>query len=335
MATLTKEELWKKDKPDLIAYAKNHGISGYSGLNKPELIEYILNPPPKESQRSPGRPKGLGTPKVVATGQTRLTESKSWDIGTLKLINLVDLKKMLVELGVKGYSGKSKDEVLTKLLSLVPPTGFSLELEGKTITFISVGRTGSSPPRPSGLVTPMHMPAPAPMHMPAPAPMHIPAPAPMTTQQASIFQLPPILTQQKIQPTVAPMRPIIVELPPVVVQPSIKKLKEVKYENTRDITLEVNQKDYVVVQPEIGSLTVDKDSLITYVVIESDRNSQFGYVEKIVLVEATKLDKTTFMVFYDENALKITMYVNLSQGLVGWLTESGSTLNLSWNNTTV
>ncbi len=297
MATLSRQELEAHDKPWIINYIRDTlKLTGYSGLNKPELIEYALHPPPKESQRSPGRPKGLGGTKVVTSQGAGSSEVKPWDTATLNSINLADLKRMLVSLGVKGYSGKPKGEVVAKLLSLVPPAGFSIQVEGKTITFNTGTRTGSSPPRPSIMSSDI---------------------MPVTTKV-------PLITS------------ITVNLPKPVLAPTTKKVQQLPYEPHQEMQFEIQGKTYDIVQPAVGSIVYNNNDSKTYVVIEIGKDPQLGYTNKIVLVPATKLDKSTPIptVFYFEDSPKVVMYLTFSE-VIGWVTESGSTLNLTWGSTNV
>lgn len=70
-----------------------HGIRGYTGMSKSDLINVLRNPPPR------GSPPTKGSPGYIS--ERRLT--------------VPELKEQLRALGVRGTSGKNKSE-LEKLL---------------------------------------------------------------------------------------------------------------------------------------------------------------------------------------------------------------------------
>ena len=73
MSLLTREQLQdaKMLKPMIIAELKKRGIGGYSGMNKPALVELYLSPP--STKVSPGRPKGTGKSPVGPVGTPETT----------------------------------------------------------------------------------------------------------------------------------------------------------------------------------------------------------------------------------------------------------------------
>lgn len=122
---LNREALEKLTKPEILEHIRKRGLKGYSNLNKPELINFYLNPPIQTSIRSPGRPPGSGATKSPGKekgkGRAVSSQSKSKTVEYSKegLSNLTS-KQLLVLVGKKnvtGYSGKSKGQVVDLLLS--------------------------------------------------------------------------------------------------------------------------------------------------------------------------------------------------------------------------
>ena len=123
----TREQLEKLTKPEILDLIRKRGLHGYSNLNKPELVNFYLNPPVQSSVKSPGRPPGSGATKSPGKekgktkGRAVFTQSKSKTVDYSKkgLSNLTgkQLSTLITKKGVVGYSGKSKGQQVDLLLA--------------------------------------------------------------------------------------------------------------------------------------------------------------------------------------------------------------------------
>jgi hypothetical protein len=366
---LTQAELNQLTNPQIKEELKKRGIGGYTGLKRDDLIAYYLNPPPKESQRSPGRPKGLGAsktpttvnifpstlvstiapmpptvpivPLVQPTISTTIIptvpavptvptvpvteETLTWTSDNLYKINLIPLKKLLKDLGVAGYSGKSKPEVIKALLEHPPANNLVLELDtGRRITFLA----------PRGQHVSLINTIPTVPIMPTIPPM-----APVVPQIPS--SMAPIVSISPMVPTVpiVPIVPIVPTIPTqrsprqpsVIFAPVTKKLEEVRMIASPPEEFDIGGVLYSLAQPNIGDI-VYLDSYPghrDYLVTSSEKDPSGSYVEYVTLTPVIKTDKEKLTAFIDTAGKTLRAKLDL-YGVPSWKLLSGEAVNFQW-----
>src|SRR5207245_2413988 len=119
---LTREELEKLTKPQILDHIRARKLTGYSQMNRPELINFYLNPP--AGTVSPGRPKKAVTAAAVPaekkkTGPKSLPKNQTVNYTKegLSVLTGKFLAQLIEKKGVTGYSNKVKEERINLLLA--------------------------------------------------------------------------------------------------------------------------------------------------------------------------------------------------------------------------
>jgi hypothetical protein len=316
-----RDELFKKNKPDLIKYAKEQGIHGYTGRNKEDLINYILNPPPKVSQKSPGRPKGTTTTKVVQTTNANLitlnttpmvppqlftlngaatvitpteplinptqtivaqpvitTQIVEWNEATLNHINLAELKKMAVDLGKTGLSGKSKAEVIAQLAKILIDKPITIKSGKSVYNFV-----------PGTMIVKPNIIAPTGDIMSTPL-------VPVSATSTEVLSLADAIPVSTLAP--------IVKNP--MLSPSKQKLVNAQAAETNDVVYMVGDNTVSIKTPQVGS-AVDINGQTTYVVKSITMSSANTYVKSVKIAPLLNYDDNTHMITYNDMTEPITL----------------------------
>lgn len=99
-----RDRLTKMTLKELKEYAKEHNIRGYSQKNKADLVDLIL------AGSAPGGTAG-GAPTGAGTTATAVTD--------IQKMTIPQLKEEIKKRGGRGYSGKSKAELVKMLGDMI------------------------------------------------------------------------------------------------------------------------------------------------------------------------------------------------------------------------
>lgn len=358
----SRAELLQLKLPELRDYAKRIGITGYSGLNKEPLIDYILNPPPKEAQKSPGRPKGTGGAKVappsiipapigvplipvpVPISQIPIQPTPISQIpiqpnlvpSTLPApmaVPSAEETRSWTDQNLKSLDLKTLKAILVKL----GISGYS----GKNKETV-LGALIANPPKtnitielPNGKrITFMGGAAPSvPSFIPTasilPMPL-IPSVVPLAVPSAP-----------SISP-IAPVQPIKISprQPAPILTPVTRNLVELPIPDVNTVTaiLDINDVNYEVRQPLRGDIVYLRGypkSQQSYAVTEVQRDASGSYIEYVTLHPIVKVDGAKHMVFVDLSGAPLRAMLEVSAVPPSWKLLSGEPVEFMWGYSSV
>lgn len=187
----TREQLEGMTVADLRKLASERKLPNRSKLNKPELVNLIIDPTSQGPARSPGRPKGVGAKAPAAKGAKKgapavnkvlAVNYDAIGLGSGGVPNAI-LKELAKRQGLDNLSGKKKTELVQLLLTkpFVGTITLGHTTPGGSTTTVTFSASGSGALVSAARVSPRSVAAPmmaAPV-MPsaaAAAPVYVPAP---------------------------------------------------------------------------------------------------------------------------------------------------------------
>lgn len=313
----TRSELKELHIPDLKNILKSRGIRGYTGKNKDALIDMILNPPPPESQRSPGRPKtskavpetniirpapvGVIEPTMVPGNVIQVptpsvpvpqgTIELKWNKSDLAQINLNLLKALAVKLGIKGLSGKPKAHIVETLSVHRLDQPVTIASEEKTYRFAIDMSAGNVATETRPIVPPQ-----------------------------TITTIAPVTRLSAIPFAGIPMK-----------EPLKQLFKKLKYAPTFTFAFSEAPNAEVFTNANVGSVVSFDGDDKQYVVVSVNMDESGTYSEKVLVSLAESWDPETKEITYDELKPKIelTLFVD-HPTKIGWGANEMDSTEYRW-----